>query len=135
MFKESFKNSKNDSFIYDTIFGVQSKREFLLKAYFIASKIKTIPGDYIGIMMPSVSGASLLIIATYLAGKTPVMFNWTVGASAFNHCVNYSKVESILSVGSFYEKVKNDFLEEHNKNGKFIFLENLLKDGKITEKI
>ncbi len=135
IFKESFKKSKNDSFVYDTIFGIQSKRDFLLKAYFIAGKLKAISGDYIGIMMPSVSGASLLIIATYLAGKTPVMFNWTVGASAFNHSVNYSKVESILSVGSFYDKVKNDFLEEYNKNGKFIFLENILKNSKITEKI
>lgn len=135
MFKESFKKSKNDSFVYDTIFGVQSKKEFLLKAYFISSKIKAIHGDYIGIMMPSVSWASLLIIATYLAGKIPVMFNWTVGSSAFNHCVNYSKVESIISVGAFYDKVKNDFLEEHNKNWKFIFLENLLKKGTIYEKV
>lgn len=42
LFKESFRKSKNDSFVYDSIFGVQSKRDFLLKAYFISSKIKTL---------------------------------------------------------------------------------------------
>jgi len=55
-------------------------------------------------------------MATYLAGKIPVMFNWTLSKDAFNHCVKFSKVENIISVSSFYDRIKNDFLEEHNKS-------------------
>ncbi|MDQ7023034.1 MAG: AMP-binding protein [Candidatus Gracilibacteria bacterium] len=86
-------------------------------------------------MLPAVGGASLLIMATYLAGKIPVMFNWTLPTDAFKHCVNFSKVEKIISVSSFYDRVKSPVLDEYNKEGKFIFLEDLLKDGKITEKV
>ncbi len=86
-------------------------------------------------MMPAVSWASLLIIATYLAGKTPVMFNWTLGKEAFDHCVKFSKVDKIITVSSFYDRVKNDFLEEHKNNWRFLFLEDLLKWWKVSEKI
>ena len=41
--KDSFKNNKSDSFCYDTIFGVQSKKDFLIKAYLIANLLKKIP--------------------------------------------------------------------------------------------
>ncbi|MCD5380337.1 AMP-binding protein [Candidatus Gracilibacteria bacterium] len=135
LWKQNFKSCSSDDFLYDNILGKQSKKQFILKAYFIAGRLKKIEGDYIGIMMPAVGGASLLIMATYLAGKIPVMFNWTLGKDGFNHCVEYSKVSTIISVSSFYDRVKNDFLEEHNSAGKFVFLEDLLKDGKAAEKV
>jgi hypothetical protein len=55
------------------------------------------------------------------------MFNWTLGKEAFDHCVAFSKVDKILTSSNFYDKVKNDFLEEHNSKKKFVFLEELLK--------
>jgi acyl-CoA synthetase (AMP-forming)/AMP-acid ligase II len=67
-------------------------------------------------------------MATYLAGKIPVMFNWTLSKDAFNHCVNFSKVEKIISVSSFFDRVETDFLKDYKKENKFIFLEDLLKN-------
>jgi hypothetical protein len=45
----------------------QTIKDFILKAYFISGRIKKIKCYYVGIMMPAVGGASLLIMATYLA--------------------------------------------------------------------
>lgn len=135
LWKTEFSKNKNDNFLWDNILGSQTKKDFILKAYFISNRIKKLKWDYIWIMMPAVWGASLLIIATYLAKKTPVMFNWTLWKESFDHCVKFSKVDNIISVGSFYDRVKNDFLEEYNKNGKFLFLENLLKTWTILEKL
>jgi len=135
LWKQNFKNSKNDDFLWDNILWKQSKRDFILKAYFIAGRIKKIKWEYVGIMLPAVGGASLLIMATYLAGKIPVMFNWTLPADAFKHCVNFSKVEKIISVWSFFDRIETDILKEYKNDKKFIFLEDLLKDWKITEKI
>ena len=76
-------------------------------------------------MLPSVASSSLLIIATYLSGKIPVMLNWTVGEKALIHCVNFAKIDYVLTSKSFYENVKNDGTEKIRD--KYIFLEELLK--------
>lgn len=134
LWKKEFKKNKNEKFLWDNILWMQSKRDFVLKVYFIASRIKKQKWNHIWIMMPSVWWASLLIIATFLAWKIPVMFNWTLWKESFNHCVKFSEVDCIISVSSFFDRVKNDFLEEHNKEWKFVFLEDLLKNWKAIEK-
>jgi len=61
------------------------------------------------------------------------MLNWTLPKDAFNHCINFSKTNKILTSSNFYDKVKNDFLEE-NKD-KFVFLEDLLKNIPKLKKV
>jgi acyl-CoA synthetase (AMP-forming)/AMP-acid ligase II len=133
--KKNFSKNKSENFMWDNVFGMQSKKDFIIKAYLIADYIKKVEWDYIGIMLPAVWSAPLLIIATYLAGKTPVMFNWTLGKEAFDHCVKFSKVDKILTSSNFYDRVKNDFLDEHNNKWKFVFLEELLKNVSIFDKV
>jgi len=135
LWEKNFKNNKKEDFLWDNILWKQTKKEFILKAYFIVNKLKQIEWEYIWIMLPAVWGASLLIMATYLAWKTPVMFNWTLPENAFDHCVNFSKVNKIITVKSFFERVKKPFLEKYEKEWKFIFLEDLLTDSSIWEKI
>jgi hypothetical protein len=43
LMKESLKNNKDYSFCYDSIFGVQSRKDFVIKAYLIADLLKQIP--------------------------------------------------------------------------------------------
>jgi len=135
LWKQNFKNNKKEDFVYDNIFWLQTKKDFILKTYFVANKLKQIEGNYIGIMLPAISWASLLIIASYLSWKTPVMFNWTLSENAFEHCVNFSKVGKIITVKSFFDRVKTPFLEKYEKEWRFIFLEDLLKNVSVGEKI
>ncbi|MCP4524126.1 MAG: AMP-binding protein [Candidatus Gracilibacteria bacterium] len=133
--KENFKKNKSDSYMWDNILGGQTKKDCIIKIYLISKYIKQIEGKYVGVMLPSVGSAPLIIMAIYLAGKIPVMFNWTLGKTAFDHCVKFSKVTTILTSSTFYDKVKNDFLEDHKSQDRFLFLEDLLKNVKITEKL
>jgi hypothetical protein len=43
------------------------------------------------------------------------MFNWTLPENAFAHCVNFSNVKKIITAKSFFDRVKNNFLEEYEK--------------------
>lgn len=135
LWKKEFSKNKNENFLWDNILWMQSKKDFIIKAYLIADYIKTIKWDYVGVMLPAVWSASLLIIATYLAWKTPVMFNWTLWKESFKHCKDFSKVEFILTSSNFYDKVKNDFLEEYNKSNTFVYLEDLLRNISLWKKI
>lgn len=133
LFKESFKSGGKSSFVYDNIFWVQSKKDFVIKAFLIASYLKKIEWKYIWIMLPSVSSSSLILIATYLAGKIPVMLNWTVWETALLHCVKFANVDNILTSKSFYDKIKNSWTEKIGE--KYLYLEDLLKNVPINMKI
>lgn len=133
LFKEIFKNEKNNSFIYDNIFWLQSKKDFLIKAYLISNYIKKIDWQYIGVMLPSVWSASLIILSVYLAWKIPVMLNWTVWKMALLHCTKFANIDFVLTSKNFYLKAKNEWTEKIKD--KYLFLEEMLKNISITDKI
>lgn len=84
-------------------------------------------------MLPSLSLTSMTIVATYMAGKIPVMMNWTLPKTAFEHCVGVSGITRILTSSNFYSKVKNEAIE--CQADKMLYLEDLLKDLTLGEKI
>jgi acyl-CoA synthetase (AMP-forming)/AMP-acid ligase II/acyl carrier protein len=133
IFKETFKNSKNEDFVYDSIFWLQTKKDFLIKAYLISSYIKKIEGKYIWIMLPSVSSASIIVISVYLAWKIPVMLNWTVWEKSLEHCIKFANIDNILTSKNFYSKIENEVTKKFDE--KYLFLEEMLKDISLFSKI
>lgn len=129
--KTVFKQDMGQSFCYDYVFGLQSRKDYVIKAYLLADIIKKYPGDYIGIMLPALTGTSLLVVATYLAGKIPVMLNWTLSQEAFEHCIHYKKLPAILTSKSFYQKIQAPYYEENN----LVFLEDILKNISLKQKL
>jgi len=75
------------------IFTGKKQRETVV---FLAKLIQKMPGEYIGIMMPASVMAALLIQAALLAGKVPVMLNWTTGRKNLRFAVKHSGLEVIL---------------------------------------
>ncbi len=131
LMKETFKNGKNLSFCYDWVFWVQSRKDFVIKAYLIADLLKKMPGERIAIMLPSLTATSLLIVWCYLAKKIPVMMNWTQSNEAFSHCIKTQNVEAILTSKSFFQKIQTPRLKEYD----MIFFEDILKDISLIQKL
>jgi len=131
LMKESLKNHKSDGFCYDSIFGVQSRNDFLVKAYLIADLLKKMPWERIAIMLPSLSATSLLVVWCYLAKKIPVMLNWTQSEEAFAHCIKSQNVKVILTAKSFFQKVQTPWLQKY----KMTFFEDVLKDISLVQKL
>lgn len=131
LFKDSFKDNQSNSFCYDSIFWVQSKKDFLIKAYLIADLLKTIPGERIAIMLPSLSATSLLVVGCYLANKIPVMLNWTQSEEAFRHCIKSQDVRAILTAKSFFQKIQTPWLKKYEMT----FFEDMLKTISLKQKL
>jgi long-chain-fatty-acid--[acyl-carrier-protein] ligase len=129
--KKNFTRMKQQSVCYDQLFGVQSAKDFLIKAYLIADILRTFPGKNIAIMLPSLSATSLLIIACYLAEKIPVMLNRTQSEEAFAHCVKSQEISVILTAGSFFKKIQTPWLQTYEMT----FFEELLKKVSLGQKI
>lgn len=131
LMKETFKSGKKLSFCYDSLFWVQSRNDFIVKAYLIADLLKKMPWERIAIMLPSLSATSLFIVWCYLAKKIPVMLNWTQSNGAFSHCIKTQNVEIILTAKSFFQKIQTPWLRKYN----MAFFEDILKDISLTQKI
>lgn len=57
--------------------------------------------------MPASVAANLLVIATQLAGKVPVMVNWTVGPRHLETVVKLSNVQVVLTSWAFIDRLEN----------------------------
>lgn len=113
--------------------GMMTRDGFLLKSYVIGEYLRKYKSDRLGIMLPALSATSLLLVGTYLAGKLPIMLNWTVGERSFAHCMNFAGLDTILTSRKFYEKISSLWLAEFE--GKMVFIEDIINDIPMHTKL
>jgi long-chain-fatty-acid--[acyl-carrier-protein] ligase len=61
----------------DQTSGVRTYRDLITALLLLKPLVEELPGRYVGIMLPASVGAGVFYLACLLAGKTPVMVNWT----------------------------------------------------------
>jgi acyl carrier protein len=111
-FLDTFTTNQKEYFVYDAMVGSTNRKKFLLKAAVVSGLIKQkVKGRHVGIMLPALQSTTLLIVATYMAGKIPVMLNWTVGKKVLEHCAETAGVDVILSAGTFIQKIEEQLPE------------------------
>ncbi len=121
-FIEEFNKNKGEFFAWDNVSGTSQRGGFFLKTAVVSQLIRRkVKGKYVGIMLPALQSTTLLIAASYMAGKIPVMLNWTVGHKILSYCADLTGIEVIITAGSFYEKVKEQIPQD--VADKLMFLE------------
>ncbi len=121
-FVRRFTSNNHLSFCYDAMLGETTRKEFFLKTCVVAELIKKkCKKKHVGIMLPALQSSGILIMATYLAGKVPVMLNWTVGQKILEHCVNEVAVDTIFTASSFVDKIKEQLPDAIYK--KLVFMD------------
>ncbi len=134
LFLETFSIHRDEYFAYDKIMGSTTRKEFLLKAMVLSKIIrKEVKSKEVGIMLPALQSTTLLVISSYLAGKVPVMLNWTVGKNVLEHCVKTVNLEQILTAKTFYTKIEN--LLPGSVKEKCIFFEQKISEINLTTKL
>ncbi len=87
--------------------GVLTYKQYKLRILVIADYIKSLPGEYIGIMLPASVISNALVLATQMAGKVPVMINWTVGPRHLDSVVQLTGVKTVFTSWSFTDRLEN----------------------------
>jgi len=133
-FITEFGKNKNEYFAWDANSGTSTRKSFFLKASVVSQLIKSrVKGKYVGIMLPALQSTSLLIIASYMAGKVPVMLNWTVGHKVLTTCADLTDLEVIISAGAFFDKIKDQVPEAVSK--RLLFLDKEVKNISLGMKL
>lgn len=119
---------RNRSYVacYDDLSGALSFRQMKLAALLLSDQFRKLPGEHIGVMLPSTAGAYLVILAILFSGKIPVMINWTSGVKALDHSAKLTDLKAVITSSRFLDRLENGdlgtietmlhFLEEIREN-------------------
>jgi long-chain-fatty-acid--[acyl-carrier-protein] ligase len=91
----------------DDLVGVVSYKKMKRSALVFAEYFRTLKGSRIAVLLPSSMGAYLTILALQLAGKVPVMLNWTLGPRYLEEMMRASGAETVISSWRFLERLSH----------------------------
>lgn len=98
---------KNNIACVDPIVGELSYQSVKKGVLLLAQALKKIPGEYIGILFPSSAIVNLLILASHIAHKVPVMINWTVGPMHLKHLLSVVPLQCVLTSNRVLKNLSN----------------------------
>lgn len=117
----------------DTRFGVLDYKELRTRVLLLAERIRHLPGKYIGILLPASVAANVLMLAVEVAGKIPLMVNWTVGPRHLESVVKLSGVQVVISSWAFLDKLEN--VDLSGIEDQLIMLEDMKREFTLWDKL
>lgn len=87
--------------------GMLTYKDLKLRIILLAEYIRTLPGQYIGVLLPSSVAAYAVILACQLAGKVPTLINWTMGSRHLQAVKQLSNVQCVLTSMLFIDRLQN----------------------------
>ncbi|HEY2810331.1 MAG TPA: AMP-binding protein [Rhabdochlamydiaceae bacterium] len=134
VFLRSCERNKGAIACTDLLSGPLSYRKIKTATLVLAEKFRElIPGDKVGILLPSSCSAYIVVLAVLCARKIPVLLNWTSGVRALDHALDLTHLTHVISSDRFLDKLENgDFgkMEE-----KFLLLEDVRPKIRLLDKI
>lgn len=130
-FIKTAKKQAKKMAIIDAALGKEFTYErALIASLMLAKHFRKTEGSYVGIMLPTSAGCFLSILGVIMAGKIPVMINYSTGAE--KNC-EYAKAKcgltTIITARSLCEKIKCNILPE------MAFLEEILQEFSLFDKL
>ena len=109
-----------DPFVADAVSGVLSGTRLLTAAALMARRFATYPEPHVGVMLPASAAADVVFFGLHLAGKVPVMMNWTTGPAQLSHGIGVCDVRRVLTSKKLVDRLGIDI-----PGAECVFLEDL----------
>jgi len=117
------------AFIDRTVGRELTYHRALIASLLLMRRFQRYDDDYLGIMLPTSAGCGLAMLATQMAGKVPVMINYSTGAD--RNC-SYAQEKcgftTIITSRKLLERIQCPQMED------MVFLEDLVAQAGSTEK-
>jgi long-chain-fatty-acid--[acyl-carrier-protein] ligase len=118
----------NEAAAVDDLSGIVTYARMLTGARLMAPRFRRLHGEAVGLMLPASVAADTAFMALLLAGKLPVLLNWTTGPVNLNHAANVMDIDYVITSKKFMDRtgVKIEGVE-------YVYLEDLRKQiGKVA---
>ncbi|MEM7175544.1 MAG: AMP-binding protein [Chlamydiota bacterium] len=117
----------------DAVTGALSYHRLKIAALALERLVRDFPGRYIGVLLPSSVGGYIAILAVLLAGKIPVVLNWTMGARSLNFAADLLQIKIVLTARRFLERL--DVLELGMLENNLVLMEEIRPKIKWWHKV
>jgi long-chain-fatty-acid--[acyl-carrier-protein] ligase len=105
IFLKQARRDPNRVAVADQTSGVKTYREVITAILVLKPIFEKIEGTHVGLMLPATGGASILYLALLMAGKTPVLVNWTAGARNMAYGLDLVGVKTVVSVSTLINRL------------------------------
>ncbi len=89
----------------------------------LATMVKHCPGQRVGVLLPASAAAAHLFLALQLAGKVPVMLNWTMGSRNLVYALKTAEITCVISSTKFIDNLNGVDLMDLESH--LLFMEDL----------
>ncbi|HEV3255710.1 MAG TPA: AMP-binding protein [Gemmataceae bacterium] len=88
----------------DDLAGVLSYERLLVGALTMARRFARLPGTNVGLMLPSSVVCDVALLGLHLAGKLPVVLNWTTGPGNLAHAARIMSLVHVVTSRQFVDR-------------------------------
>ena len=105
-FLERVRRNPDDVVLADDLSGVLDYRRLLLGAMLLSRRFADLPGASVGLMLPASVAGMTSLLALHLAGKLPVILNWTTGPANMGYAVKLLGVSHVVTSRRFVDRAQ-----------------------------
>ncbi|MGD8450956.1 MAG: AMP-binding protein [Phycisphaerae bacterium] len=111
--------------VADQTSGAKSYRDIVTAILALRPEIAKLPGEHLGIMLPASVAADVLYMTTLLAGKVPVLVNWTTGTRNMLHALEVTSVERVVTARALVARLASQGVDLSGLTEHLDFLEDI----------
>jgi long-chain-fatty-acid--[acyl-carrier-protein] ligase len=119
-----------DVAVADDMAGVLTYEEMVVGAVTMARRFAPLPAANVGLMLPASAVSDIAFLGLHLAGKLPVLLNWTTGPANLAHAARTMSLTHVITSQAFVDR--SGVVVEGTQ---YLFLEELRKDIRKWEKL
>ncbi len=127
-FVKRILESPDDVTVADSISGVLTRRRLLVGARLMARRFAEFEEEHVGVMLPASVAADIVFFALHLAGKVPVMMNWTTGPANLAHGVQVTGVKRVVTSAKMIDRLGIEI-----QGAEYVYLEQVRSSIKKPE--
>jgi long-chain-fatty-acid--[acyl-carrier-protein] ligase len=119
------RRAPGKTIVADQAGGARTYRDLVVAATVLRGEIDRLPGDRIGIMLPASVATTASYLAVLVAGRTPVMVNWTQGPRHVAGCLDAVGVACVLTARRLVGRLRARGVDLGAIAGRFVYLEDV----------
>lgn len=121
--------SRKDVVAADDLAGAVTYERMLIGALLMAKRFAKIEAPNVGLLLPASVACDMALVALHLAGKLPVILNWTTGPANLANAGKLMKLTHVVSSKAFIDRISVTV-----EGTEYLYLEDVRKSmGKLEQ--
>jgi len=116
-----------DIAVADRLAGILTYRRLLVGCSLLGKRFAKLPGEAVGVLLPASTAAEMAFFGIHMAGKLPVMMNWTTGPANLAHAVRTLDIRHVVTSRRVIDRLRIEV-----EGAEYVFLEDVRENmGKV----